>query len=138
MLPEEYFIILEHLENLTILTLIMSEIRSSYTTNESQRNELSHLAEVLLQFDDWTIIVRISQQRFERFGQFRSTTLLGRASNQLQERINAFMHCGHCQRRYERQFVAVEAVCLVTLNYGHCDTATRNSPTEWPLRVTAT
>ena len=31
MLPEEYFIRLEHLENLIILTLIMWEIRSSYS-----------------------------------------------------------------------------------------------------------
>ena len=68
MLPEEYFIILEHLENLTILTLIMSEIRSSYATNESKGNELEYLAELLLEFDDWKIIVGISQ---ELIGQFR-------------------------------------------------------------------
>ena len=43
MLPEEYFIILEHLENLTILTLIMREIRSNYATNESKGNELSYV-----------------------------------------------------------------------------------------------
>ena len=54
------------------------------------------------------------------------------------EIINAFMHCDHCVRRYERESVAVEAVCVVSLNYGHCDTATRNCATEWSLRVTAT
>ena len=48
------------------------------------------------------------------------------------------MHCDHCVRRYERESVAVEAVCVVSLNYGHCDTATRNCATEWSLRVTAT
>ena len=48
------------------------------------------------------------------------------------------MHCDRCVRRYERQSVAVEAVCVVSLNYGHCDTATRNCATEWSLRVTAT
>ena len=48
------------------------------------------------------------------------------------------MHCDHCVRRYERESVAVEAVCIVSLNYGHCDTATRNCATEWSLRVTAT
>ena len=36
------------------------------------------------------------------------------------------------------QSVAVEAVCLVTLNYAHCDTPTPNSPREWPLHLTAT
>ena len=36
------------------------------------------------------------------------------------------------------QSLAVEAVCIVTLNYGECDTATPTSPTEWALRVTAT
>ena len=45
------------------------------------------------------------------------------------------MHCDHCFRRYERESVAVEAVCVVSLNYGHCDTATRNCATEWSLRV---
>ena len=54
------------------------------------------------------------------------------------EIINALMHCDHCVRRYERQSVAVEAVCVVSLNYGECDTATRNCATEWSLRVTAT
>ena len=34
--------------------------------------------------------------------------------------------------------VAVEAVCVVSLNYAECDTATRNCATEWSLRVTAT
>ena len=53
------------------------------------------------------------------------------------EIINAFMHCDHCVRRYERESVAVEAVCVVSLNYGECDTATRNCATEWSLRVTA-
>ena len=48
------------------------------------------------------------------------------------------MHCDHCMRRYERESVAVEAVCVVSPNYGECDTATRNSPIEWSLRVTAT
>ena len=48
------------------------------------------------------------------------------------------MHCDHCVRRYERGSVAVEAVCVVSLNYGHCDTATRNCATEWSLRITAT
>ena len=48
------------------------------------------------------------------------------------------MHCDHCVRRYVRESVAVEAVCIVSLNYGHCDTATRNCVTEWSLRVTAT
>ena len=48
------------------------------------------------------------------------------------------MHCDHCVRRYERESVAVEAVCVVSLYYGHCDTATRNCATEWSLRVTAT
>ena len=48
------------------------------------------------------------------------------------------MHCHHCVRRYERESVAVEAVCVVSLNYGECDTATRNCVTEWSLRVTAT
>ena len=41
-------------------------------------------------------------------------------------------------RRYVRESVAVEAVCVVNLNYGECDTATRNCATEWSLRVTAT
>ena len=54
------------------------------------------------------------------------------------EIINAFMHCNHCVRRYERESVVVEAVCIVSLNYGECDTATRNCVTEWSLRVTAT
>ena len=54
------------------------------------------------------------------------------------EIINAFMHCDHCVRRYERESVAVEAVYVVSLNYGHCDTAKRNCATEWSLRVTAT
>ena len=53
------------------------------------------------------------------------------------EIINAFMHCDHCIRRYERESVAVEAVCIVSRNCGHCDTATRNCATEWSLRVTA-
>ena len=44
----------------------------------------------------------------------------------------------HCDRRYERESVAVEAVCVVSLNYGEYDTATRNCATEWSLRVTAT
>ena len=48
------------------------------------------------------------------------------------------MHCDHCVRRYEHESVAVEAVCVVNLNCGHCDTATRNCATEWSLRVTAT
>ena len=48
------------------------------------------------------------------------------------------MHCEHCVRRYERASVAVEAVCVVSLNYGHYDTATRNCATKWSLRVTAT
>ena len=48
------------------------------------------------------------------------------------------MHSDHCVRRYERESVAVEAVCAVSLNYDHCDTATRNCATEWSLRVTAT
>ena len=48
------------------------------------------------------------------------------------------MHCDHCVRRCERESVAVEAVCVVSLNYGECDTATRNFATEWSLRVTAT
>ena len=48
------------------------------------------------------------------------------------------MHCDHCVRRYERESVAVEAVCVVSLNYSECDTATRNCATEWSLRVTAT
>ena len=48
------------------------------------------------------------------------------------------MHCDHCVRRYERESVAVEVVCVVSLNYGECDTATRNCATEWSLRVTAT
>ena len=48
------------------------------------------------------------------------------------------MHCGHCVRRYERESIAVEAVCIVSLNYGECDTATPNFATEWSLRVTAT
>ena len=39
------------------------------------------------------------------------------------------MHCDHCQRRYERQSVAVEAVCVVSLNYGECDTPTRRMVT---------
>ena len=48
------------------------------------------------------------------------------------------MHCDHCVGRYEREFVAVEAVCVVSLNYGECDTATCNCATEWSLRVIAT
>ena len=48
------------------------------------------------------------------------------------------MHCDHCVRRYERESVAVEAVCVVSLNYGECDTATRNCATKWSLRVTVT
>ena len=48
------------------------------------------------------------------------------------------MHCDHCVRRYERESVAVEAVYVVSLNYGERDTATRNCATEWSLRVTAT
>ena len=48
------------------------------------------------------------------------------------------MPCDHCVRRYERESVAVEAVCVISVNYGHCDTATRNCATEWSLRVTAT
>ena len=48
------------------------------------------------------------------------------------------MHCDHCVRRYERESVTVEAVYVVSLNYGECDTATRNCATEWSLRVTAT
>ena len=48
------------------------------------------------------------------------------------------MQCDHCVRRYERESVAVEAVCVVSLNYGECDAATRNCATEWSLRVTAT
>ena len=54
------------------------------------------------------------------------------------EIINAFMHCDDCVRRYECESVAVEAVCIVSLNYDHCDTATRNCATEWALCVTAT
>ena len=61
MLTERIF---HHLENLTIMNLIMSEIRSSYATNQSQANQLSDLADVLLHFDDWTIIV---QQRIVEF-----------------------------------------------------------------------
>ena len=53
-----------------------------------------------------------------------------RAYNQLQERINAFMHC---QRRYQRQSVTV---CVVTLNYGECDTPTRNC--DAPVKEKAT
>ena len=60
--------------------------------------------------------------------------LLGRFSSTI-EIINTFMHC---VRRYERESIAVEAVCIVSLNYGHCDTAMRNCATEWSLRVTAT
>ena len=48
------------------------------------------------------------------------------------------MHCDHCVRRYERESDAVEVVCVVSLNYGECDTATRNCTTEWSLRLTAT
>ena len=48
------------------------------------------------------------------------------------------MHCDHCVRRYERESVAVAVVCIVSLNCGHYDTATRNCATEWLLRVTAT
>ena len=48
------------------------------------------------------------------------------------------MHCDHCVRRYERESVAVEAVYVVSLNYDHCDAATRKCATEWSLRVTAT
>ena len=48
------------------------------------------------------------------------------------------MHCDHCVRRYGRESVAVEAVCVISVNYGHYDTATRNCATEWSLRVTAT
>ena len=48
------------------------------------------------------------------------------------------MHCDHCVYRYERESAAVEVVCVVSLNYGHCDTATRSCATEWSLRVTAT
>ena len=48
------------------------------------------------------------------------------------------MHCDHCVRKYEPESVAKEAVSVVSLYYGECDTATRNSPTEWSLRVTAT
>ena len=48
------------------------------------------------------------------------------------------MHCDHCVRKYKRESVAVEAVCVVGLDYGHCDTATRNCATEQSLRVTAT
>ena len=48
------------------------------------------------------------------------------------------MHCDHCVHRYERESVTVEAICVVSLNYGECDTATRNCATEWSLRVTAT
>ena len=48
------------------------------------------------------------------------------------------MHCDHCVHRYERESVTVEAICVVSLNYGHCDTARRNFPTEWALRVTLT
>ena len=51
------------------------------------------------------------------------------------EIINTFMRCVH---RYERESVTVEAIFVVSLNYGHCDTATRNSPTKWALRVTVT
>ena len=60
--------------------------------------------------------------------------LLSRASSTV-EIINAFMHCDHCLRRYEHESVAV---CVVSLNYGECDTATRNCATEWSLSVTAT
>ena len=60
--------------------------------------------------------------------------LLGRFSSTV-EIINTFMHC---DRRYERQSVAVEPVCVVSLKYGKCDTATRSCATEWSLRVTAT
>ena len=70
-------------------------------------------------------------------GNLDKQPLLGRFSSTV-EIINAFMHCDQCVRRYEREFVAVEAVCVVSLNYGHCDTATRNCATEWSLRVTAT
>ena len=48
------------------------------------------------------------------------------------------MHCDHCVRRYESESVAVEVVCVVSLNYGECDTAARNCATEWSLRVTTT
>ena len=52
------------------------------------------------------------------------------AYNQLQERINAFMNC---QRRYQRQSVAV---WVVTLNYDECDTPTRNC--DAPVKEKAT
>ena len=54
------------------------------------------------------------------------------------EIISTFMHCGDCVHRYERESVTVEAICVVSLNYGECDTATRNCATEWSLRVTVT
>ena len=54
--------------------------------------------------------------------------LLPRASSTV-EIINAFMQCDHCVRRYERESIAVEAVCVVSLNYGECDTATRRMVT---------
>ena len=48
------------------------------------------------------------------------------------------MQCDHCVHGYERESVTVEAICVVSLNCGECDTATRNSPTEWALRVNVT
>ena len=51
--------------------------------------------------------------------------LLPRASSTV-EIINAFIHYDHCVRRYERESVAV---CVVSVNYGECDTATRRMVT---------
>ena len=117
----EHFIRLDHKEN---FTLIMSKITHQW---KSSKSALSLGGQVLLDFDDWTIIVQ------QRIRQFRSIN--NRPDNhQLQQIINAFMQCDHCQRKNERQSVAV---CVVTLNYGECDTATRHSPTEWSLRVNA-
>ena len=63
-------------------------------------------------FDDWTI------------------NELGSLDKQLclDEIINAFMHC---QRRYERQFIAV---CVVSLNYGECDAAVKKKVT-WDITI---
>ena len=55
--------------------------------------------------------------------------LLHRVSSTV-EIINAFMHCDHCIRRYEPESVAKEAVSVVSLYYGECDTATRNGHCE--------